>query len=366
MNHCTPEHDPRTAGFPNGRAAPVHDRSRLWSAGSAARRKSARRCRPGICGLVILLAASNLAAADSNSVPPTNAPALKPEPPPTTSREFFNAGTRKLREGQLREAEAFLQTALARQDEPVQPPALYNLGHVRFNQGAEELKKSQAARPTAERARAAAQQATRALRQAKDALASDDVMQMVDAYLQGRGARRELKAATQAVRRTLELHGAALRKWQRARGDFQGAVELNPADTNAQHNVEIVGRAIARLVDSLQQLQQAMQGLGQPQQELGEALKQLKGRIPAPLMPPGAPGDGEEDENGEGDGEEDSEGREPRPGQAEKPSRDGQELSLSPEAAGWLLEAFRLDGDRRLPMGPGGTGQPKDRARRNW
>src|SRR5882762_7423405 len=55
-------------------------------------------------------------AANSNSVVRTNAPPLAPEPAPITSREFFNAGSRKLREGKLREAEAFLQGALSRQD----------------------------------------------------------------------------------------------------------------------------------------------------------------------------------------------------------------------------------------------------------
>ena len=41
------------------------------------------------------------------------APQTAPEPPPPTSpREFFNAGTEQLRAGKLREAEASLETAL--------------------------------------------------------------------------------------------------------------------------------------------------------------------------------------------------------------------------------------------------------------
>ena len=57
-----------------------------------------------------------------------------PEPaPPATPREFYNAGTRQLRDGKLREAEASLESALASQDpNSLQPPALYNLGLVRF------------------------------------------------------------------------------------------------------------------------------------------------------------------------------------------------------------------------------------------
>src|SRR4051794_25176005 len=76
-----------------------------------------------------------------------------PEAAPASPREFFNAGTEKLAEAvklladkkpiesKLREAEALLESALASQSERLQPPSLYNLGHVRFGQGAEELKK---------------------------------------------------------------------------------------------------------------------------------------------------------------------------------------------------------------------------------
>ena len=64
----------------------------------------------------------------------------------------FNAGTRRLGEGKLREAEAFFQSALTRQDEHFQPQTLHNLGHVRYEQGAEELKKSPDAKAASQRA----------------------------------------------------------------------------------------------------------------------------------------------------------------------------------------------------------------------
>jgi len=308
----------------------------------------------------LLASALILGAAESKPALLTNAPSVKPEPPPTTPREFFNAGSQKLREGKLREAEAFLQSALAKQDERVQTLALYNLGHVRFAQGLEELKKSLAAKPSAARGSAAAQRGDQAIRQAADALAGNDVQKMVAAYQHGRGVRKELKAATEAVRRALELHGAALRKWRRALGDFKSAAELNPADMNAQHNVEIVERAIAKLVDSIREMQQIAMGMVPRQRELGEKLKQLKGQIPEPFMPPGAAGDEEEDEEGKG--------RPPEPpaGEKEGPSREGEEMTISPEAAGWLLEGFKLDSERRLPMGPGEQGKPQDRGKRNW
>ncbi len=317
-------------------------------------------------GLLLLAFGIHLAHGEASSIGLTNAsvalatntPSSKPEPPPISARDFFNAGTRRLAERKWNEAETHLQAALAKQDESVQARSLYNLGHVRFAQGLEELKKSLAAGPTARRGALAKAQAERAVVEATDALASGDVHKMVAAYQRGRGARKELRDATKVVQRALELHGAALRRWQRSLGDFKSAAELNPADTNAQHNAEVVERSIARLVDSIQELQQMMMGMGEPKRELDQRMKQLKGQIPEPMMPPGAAGEDEEEEEGRS--------REPKEGEKEGPQREGKETGLSPEEAAWLLEGFKLDGERRLPMGHSATGEPKDRKGRTW
>ena len=56
----------------------------------------------------------------------------------------------------------------------------------------------------------------------------------------------------------------------------------------------------------------------------------------------------------------------PKPGQKEGPSKDGkEEMPLSREQAGWLLDGFR-PGDRRLPMGPDAKAEPKDPNRPTW
>ena len=277
--------------------------------------------------------------------------------PPSTPREFYNAGTRDLRAGKLREAEASLETALASQIASLQPPALYNLGHVRFSLGLEELKKGPAAKPTAARGRTAAQSAEDASHDAEAALASDDVQRMVASYLRGRGARRELKAATQAVKRALQTYGNALSKWQRSSGDFKSTVELNAADSDAQANADAVDRYIARLVDSIRELEQAASAMGNKGDELKDKMKQLRGKIPAPDMPPGAAGDDEDDEDAPNG---------PQQGQKEGASKQGEEMSLSPEQAAWLLNGFKLDSEHRLPMGQESTALPKDRSGRTW
>ena len=119
----------------------------------------------------------------------------------------------------------------------------------------------------------------------------------------------------------------------------------------------MVDRCIAKLVDSVREMQQCANGMCGKQQQLGEAMKSLKGRIPAPNMPPGAAGDEEEEE-------EEQLGQ--KPGQQEGPSKEGKETLLSEELAGWLLEAYKLDSERRLPMGEGPPAPAKDRSRPPW
>jgi tetratricopeptide (TPR) repeat protein len=295
----------------------------------------------------------------------TNTPAAKHEltPTPESPREMFNLGTRQLRAGKLADSEALLQKALESQDERVQSPALFNLGHTRFNQGTELLKKSESGGLASARGRAAAQHADFASAEARNALAGEDLQRMLTAYLNGRGARKELKEATRAIRQALDIHGATLRRWQRSLDDFKSAAELNPASTNAQHNAQLVEREIVKLIDSIREMQQTAAQMAQSQKQLQEQMKQLGGKIPEPMMPPGAKGEDEEEDDGENGKEPPTE---PQPGQQEKPGREGEEMQITPEEAGWLLEGFKLDSDRRLPMGQGEEAQPRDRKGRNW
>ena len=158
----------------------------------------------------------------------------EPDPPAIEKpRDFYNVGTRKLKEGKLRDAESMLQAAVAANDEAVQPPALYNLGHVRFKQGAEALKESMSGGAAKARGDAACDLAGQAIRAADEALRSQEVAAITRAYMQGRGARKELKAAMEAVRKALESHAAVLGRWQRASGDFKSAVEIDPSFADA-------------------------------------------------------------------------------------------------------------------------------------
>lgn len=281
------------------------------------------------------------------------------EPPsPSSAREWFNAGTRQLEAGKLREAELHLETALTSHTERLYPASLYNLGHVRFRQGVEELKKGPPSGPVRAQARATSSAADAAIQAAKESLASGEVQRMLDSYLRGRGSRRELRAALKAVRAAIDAHGKTLGRWQRASSDFRSTLELAPKNDDARHNAEAVDQAIAKLIDSLQELQQLAAALGQQNEDLREQMRQLRGRIPEPDMPPGAAGDDEEEEEMP---------KEPEKGQEEAPSKPGEEMTgLTPEQAAWLLEGFKLDSGRPLPMGESESPEPRDRKGRDW
>jgi Ca-activated chloride channel family protein len=283
---------------------------------------------------------------------------------PRTARDFYNLGTRQLAREKLTEAESMLRTALVKQDERVQPLALYNLGHVRFQQGAAELKKTPEESQIARRIQTAEQQSGAAISSAQSALAANDLDQMIEAYQRGRVARREIKAAREAVKQALEAYAKTLERWRRAAADFRSAAELNPDDKNARQNIERVEQAIAELIDRVRKLMQMMMAnAAGPKPKFDDMMKQLKGRIPEDKMPPGAPGDDEEDNGGFS--------LEELKNQMESPGKQGEEreLPLSPEEAGKLLDGFRLDGSRRLPMAPDPTGRPgnpRERKLRDW
>ena len=278
---------------------------------------------------------------------------------PVTARDFYNAGTQLLDGKKFPEAETMFQSALAAQDERVQPAALYNLGHARFDGGLELLKKGPDAQKVAAQGNAALAAGDQAIRQAGAALAQNDLSAMVDAYLAGRGARREMRDAQKAVAQAMEVYGNTLRKWERSADDFKSAAELNPADTNAVRNAEIVEEGIAKLVDTVRKMQEMEGALAGKRDQLGQLMSRMKGQIPGFQSPPGSAGDDDDDEVR----------TDSLSGQQESPAREGDQMqmSLSPDQAAQILDGLSIDASRRLPMGGEQEAKPRDKNnRRTW
>src|ERR1019366_1264861 len=281
---------PRESGAKNFQRVGAFTRFDARCAGKYCRSATTTTVQNGRAPVLILLAL--MLCLRALAVEETNVVA------PVTARGFYNAGTKLLAGKKFDDAEKMFQSALAAQDERIQPAALFNLGHARFAEGVELLKKGPDAQKVAARGNAALAAGEHAIGAAGSALAENNLDKMITAYLEGRGVRHELRDAEKAVQAAMEAYGKTLLKWQRAADDFKSTAEMNPADTNATRNAEIVERGIAKLVDSLRQMQQMAGMMGKQRQDLGKLLSKLKGQIPAPNAPPGAAGDDDEDEPG--------------------------------------------------------------------
>jgi hypothetical protein len=166
-----------------------------------------------------------------------------------------------------------------------------------------------------------------------------------------------LKLATEAVKKAMDKYGVVLQRWQRASGDFKSAYELRTAALDARDNADIVDQHIARLVDELNQMKQTCQQCQNAGDKLKEKMKKLKAMMPEQQK---------KQCSGDDDEEEDGKPRLPKEGDKEGPSKDGHEIPLTPEEAGRLLEALRLDGNRKLPLGVGDSTPPRSRSGRQW
>lgn len=276
-------------------------------------------------------------------------------------RQLYNDGTKRLKEGKLAEAEACLQAAVTSQIERVQGPSLFNLGEVRFKQGAEELKKTPDPKAVNEGSKHASEGAMGAISAADQALASEDLQAMIEAYQRGRGARKDLKGAMTAVKVAMDKYGFVLSKWQRSSGDFKSDYELFPSDREAKANADVMDQNIARLIDQQQVMMQSMKGMGKQRSELKKKMDQLRQKMPkdqGDQMKSGDDDDDDDDDNGKK--------KEPKDGMEQPNPKIGKEMALTREEAARLLDMLKLDANRKLPLGTNGTGKPEDRKGKDW
>ena len=287
---------------------------------------------------------------------------------PESARQLYNNGTWKLHSGKLRDAENLLQSAVASQDEHVQVAALYNLGFTRFHQGLEELKNAKESGSMRVASGQALGSGDEAIRAADEALAGEDTKQLVSAYLRGRGARKELKAARAAVRKALNTYATTLNKWQRSLGDFRGTLELKPGDDDAKRNAEVLDRCIAKLIDLQNLMMQNMQGMKEKRDAVKEKMGQLKAKIPQDMgQQPGGKGDDDDDDDDDDKPGGTKQTDEPKPGTKEPEAREGKEMVLTPEEATRLLGMLKLDSERKLPLGASEKEtKPKPHPGRDW
>jgi len=273
--------------------------------------------------------------------------------------DAYNRGVDALKKGTLREAESWLLQSTAFQRESIQPPALYDLGHVRFRLGQELLKGESPRQPLLDRGDTANEDGVDATMRAGRALKKDQLNDILEAYLQGRPVRKQLRLAHEDVQRALDLYGAVLVRWRRSVGDFRSSDELKSSE-DATFNARVVERHIEELLKHMKQLELQKMQVGKTRAELKEKMAELKKKIPEGMIQPGE--DGEEDED-----EEEERGKEQKlePGM-QRAGREGDLRALTPEMAQQILEALSLKNDRKLPLGGDEQTKPRDGKGRDW
>src|SRR5580698_6575092 len=140
-------------------------------------------CRQMVLAFMLASSFRALAGGETN--------VIVPDPAPATARDFYNAGTKLLVAKKFADAEKMFQSALAAQDERVQPAALYNVAQARFYGGLERLKKGPDQQKAVDQGNTALTEGERAIHQSESALAANNINDMINAYIEGRGARHD-------------------------------------------------------------------------------------------------------------------------------------------------------------------------------
>ncbi|MGA0134336.1 MAG: hypothetical protein ACO3ND_08275 [Opitutales bacterium] len=295
------------------------------------------------------------------------------------ARELHNLGTARLRKGDLAGAEEALRASLTRDEDPLRPPALHNLGHVRFGKGRASLKgrtsgdvtELSVARSFLEAADADIadmQDQIEHLDDAKKAGVEPDYVPAQSALGGGIGTFREIRKLIPKEEAMLGRRGQAVAAWTRSISDFRGAHELDPTDAAASSNADAIEELLRALRKESAELEEAVELQRRKLEELRETIRELIRRLPDDKLPPEA-------QNGEED-EEDlfpPERRRPRPRQGGRSEqREGEERRMDEQEARGTLEGLRNEFGRKMPSGrrpgeqPGAGGRPEERKGRDY
>lgn len=304
--------------------------------------------------LLLLLLAALVPAADS-----------KPDPlAPLSARELHNQGTRLLADGDLLGAEEALRAALARDEDPLRPPALHNLGHVRFGQGRTKL----GGRTTGDISELSI---ARSYLEAADADISD-MKDQIDLIDQAKAAGREPDyvpavaalgggmATYRTIKKLIPKEEAMVTKrtgvvavWTRSVGDFRGTHELDQADLAARANADAIEELLRALRRETTALSEAIEAQRRKLEELAEVIRELVKRIPDDKLPQDVQGE-------EGEEEEENflppERRKPRArAGADEQGEEGEAGRMTEQEARGSLEGLKNEFGRKMPAGqPGG------------
>lgn len=283
------------------------------------------------------------------------------------ARALHNRGTQRLAEGDLAGAEEALRASLGRDVDDLRPPALHNLGHVRFGKGKAALGGKTAGDVTE-------LSVARSYLEAADADISDmkDQIELLD-RAKAEGKEPDYVPATSAlgggintfrtIKKLIPKEEAMVAKragiiatWTRSVGDFRGAHELDANDTQAKANAEAIEELLRALRRETAALEEAIEAQRRKLEELRKVIQELVKRIPDDKLPQNTEGEGDDDENFLP-----PERQKPKPGSGDpKKGKPGEEQKMTEQEARGSLEGLKNEFGRKMPAGgqdgKGGSG----------
>jgi len=306
--------------------------------------------------LLTLLAGLAVASAADNAV--------QPEFSELDARELHNLGTRRLADRDLAGAEEALRASLARDLDALRPGSLHNLGHVRFGRGREALGgKTRGDVTDLSIARSYVEAADADISDIQDMIAfldkekaakrEPDYNPAISALSSGIDTFRTMKKESiPAADKQLTHRGGVIAAWTRSVGDFRGAHELDPADSDARTNADRIDELLRALRRETEALQEAQADQRRKLEELRAAIMELLKRIPPEKRPANASGEGDEDDDfGEG------KPKQPK-GQGDKKPEEGNEGKMTEQEARSALEGLKDELGRKMSTAKGATGGP--------
>ena len=294
------------------------------------------------------------------------------------ARELHNRGTQRLAEGDLAGAEEALRASLGRDIDPLRPPALHNLGHVRFGKGKTVLDGKTAGDVTE-------LSIARSYLEAADADISDmkDQIELLD-KAKAEGREPDYVPATSAlgggistfrtIKKLIPKEEAMVTKrngvvatWTRSVSDFRGAHELDAADAQAKANADAIEELLRALRRETNALEEAIEAQRKKLEELRTVIQELVKRIPDEKLPQNAEGDEEDDENFLP-----PERQKPKSGKGDpKEGKPGEEKKMTEQEARGSLEGLKNEFGRKMPAGGqdgkgGNGGKPTDKKGKDY
>ena len=274
------------------------------------------------------------------------------------ARELHNRGTKRLAEGDLVGAEEALRASLGRDVDPLRPPALHNLGHVRFGKGKAVLGGKTAGDVTE-------LSIARSYLEAADADISDmkDQIELLD-KAKAEGREPDYVPATTAlgggidtyrtIKKLIPKEEAMVTKrvgvvasWTRSVGDFRGAHELDVADAPAKANADAIEELLRTLRRETAALEEAIEAQRKKLEELAEVIRELVKRIPDDKLPQNTEGEGDDEENFLP-----PERQKPKSGGTDpKKGKPGEEQKMTEQEARGSLEGLKNEFGRKMPAG---------------